>query len=101
VAAAEALGVDPLDLGVGDDRQPLHVEQILQQVLERAEHAADDLGQVQPLPSPSFPRASTPVREVSPPSPRGTEAPQGRLAPSVGVASESEEPPGVWELFLV
>jgi hypothetical protein len=33
--------------------------------------------------------------------PPGTEAPQGRIAPPVGVASEAEAPPSVWELFLV
>ena len=33
--------------------------------------------------------------------PPGMEPPQGRIAPPVGVASEAEEPPSVWELFLI
>jgi hypothetical protein len=33
--------------------------------------------------------------------PPGMEPPQGRIAPPVGAASEADEPPSVWELFLI
>ena len=33
--------------------------------------------------------------------PPGTEAPQARITIPVGVTSQAEEPPSVWDLFLV
>lgn len=41
----------------------------------------------------------TAVPAVADELPSGMEPPQGRIAPPVGVASD--EPPSVWELFLI
>ena len=43
----------------------------------------------------------TAVPAVADELPPGMEPPQGRIAPPVGVTSQAEEPPNVWELFLV